>query len=746
MNNSKVIVTLVILFLFPRINFSQNAWNPATYPDEKGYILRIAPMVERLAGTGFGRRSLAPSNCPDTGLPVYTWALEGETIISPYTGRAYKQGPVGYFGPKARNEKGEIIAFGGDPLKKDLPPTIAAMLMNPENERARAYVSIPGNMRQQYHFACKNWARFYPLLADKMGDAWKTEFYRWVGTYTESRRPSDGYRESLPLSTPHNLVGQPGYLLGGNPKDGGTENHKTMWRTSALLYSQLFPDSGKISGYPVQEAENLVKDMITHYLDLTLRVGNGEYDSQVYYPHSIEAFMNLYDFSTNPEIKEIAGFALDYYFATYGLKVIDGFIAGAQKRGYLPTGDPSEMEIMQWAFFNNSSADMTEAITTIQQSTTTYRPNKIIWDIVKKNVSLPFEAKMSRPFYHMDHPHAFAETFYCSENYALGNIQMTIVDNPNQQMVWSLVAKGTDGPLCFSGGHPMRKRTSGHSPYTQTLHSKGSLILLTAPTRKVKDPGPDIAPDYSKSERPNLWHLPETEQGDNYQIRNRQKYALEELKPLKALAAETPEAYENFWNENVGSASSWLYYPADLIPIQAGENWYFEANNSFVAVIPLTRSSFELGPDPGIAEKIEGSAGKFFRDYHLLVFPGKISGYIIETGEKSEFNTLNEFQLSIEKKVKTDLSKLKKDLLVKHTSLSGDEMEMKYFPEGLRCGARINGETIDWDNFTDGAVYESPYIKVKDGKMEITNGKSGYSVEFIDGVLVYNALQENTDD
>ncbi|MGC9343717.1 MAG: hypothetical protein ACP5E3_13520, partial [Bacteroidales bacterium] len=643
----KITIVLHLLWFFSFSLFSQNTWECSTYPDEAGFITRIAPMVERLASTGFGSRSLAESRCPDTGLPVYTWALEGETIISPYTGRAYIQGPTGYFGPKARNEKGEIIAFGGDPLKKDLPPTIAAMLLDPGNIRARAYVSIPGNMRQQYHFACKNWARFYPLLADTMGNAWKTEFYKWIATYTESRRPSDGYRESLPLSTPHNLIGQPGYILGGNPKDGGTENHKTMWRTSALVYSQLFPDTCLISGYPVNEAKNIVRQMITEYIEKTLMVGNGEYDSQVYYPHSIEAFLNLYDFSTDPEIKALAKFVLDYYFVTYGMKVMDGAIAGAQKRGYLPSGDPSEMEVMQWAFFNNSSADMSDAITTIQQSTTTYRPNRIIWDIVNKNLELPFEARMSRPFYHMDHAHAFAESFYCSENYAMGNVQMTIVDNPNQQMVWSLVCKGTDGPLCFSGGHPMRGSTSGHSPYTQTLQSKGSLILLTAPTRIVENPDSVIAPNYSRSERPNLWHLPNSEQGSNYQLKNRQKYAKADLKPLIPLASNQPQAYENFFNENKGSASSWLYFPARLVPQKIGENWYFEANKTFIAVIPLTQSSFPLEPGLSVSQQMKGSAGKFFTDYHLLIFPGEISGYIIEAAEKSDYENIREFHKTI---------------------------------------------------------------------------------------------------
>ncbi len=64
----------------------------------------MAPMLVRIAAKDFGKRSLAGSKCPDTGLPVKTWAVEGEEIISIYTGRKYKQGPTGYFGPRSRND------------------------------------------------------------------------------------------------------------------------------------------------------------------------------------------------------------------------------------------------------------------------------------------------------------------------------------------------------------------------------------------------------------------------------------------------------------------------------------------------------------------------------------------------------------------------------------------------------------------------------------------------------------------
>jgi hypothetical protein len=160
-----------------------------TYPDEAGYQQRISGMLPRLAAKGFGERSKSVSRCPDTGLPVSTWALEGEDIISPYTGRRFKQGPTGYFGPKQRDSLCRIVAFGGDPLKYDLPQATAALLLNPADERARQFLSIPGNLRQQYHFAAKNWVRLYCLQAHQWPAEWQQAFQQAVATYAESGRP-----------------------------------------------------------------------------------------------------------------------------------------------------------------------------------------------------------------------------------------------------------------------------------------------------------------------------------------------------------------------------------------------------------------------------------------------------------------------------------------------------------------------------------------------------------------------------
>lgn len=718
---------------------AQQPWKNATYPDEFGLQKRLAPMLERIASQDFGLRSLATSRCPDTGLPVKVWAVEGETIISPYTGRAYTQGPTGYFGPRSRNDRGEITAFGGDPLKYDLPPATAALLLNPDDQRARAFLSIPGNLRQQYHFACKNWARFYPLLADEMGEEWRTSFQQAVADYAESRRPSDGDREWAPLSNPHNLVGQPGHLLGGNTMDGGTENHKTMWRTSALVYAQLFPEEATISGYPVREAKELTLGMIRDYLQRLLLTGNGEYDSQIYYPHSIEPFMNLYDFSTDPEIKGLAKFALDYYFLTFGLKVVDGAIAGGQKRGYIPHAKPGEMETMLWAYFDNTSRNMSDAVTTIQQTTTTYRPNKIIWNILHEQLPLPFEACMSRPFYHMDRYNAFQESFYRSQNFGLGNVYMSIVDNPNQQIVWSLVAKGRNGPLAMSGGQPFPQGATGHSPYTQTAHSKGTLLLMTAPTLTDADADKDFIINAS---RINPWHLPDSAQVPDFERANRQRYGAPPLEPV-IRPEPTAESVEQFWRQKTRSAASWLWIPKSADEKKwIGRQLLVRLNQTLVAVTPLTDAHFTVDLPPDELEKI-GNRGlrQSLEEYELLVVAGELSGYVLETVEAAGYASLDAFAEALSRNTSLDTARLASRLTLGYQSIYGDRLEMRYNPRGLKAEVRIDGKKLDFEHWANGGVYDSPFLKVKEGVLEVTDGREGYRVDFRGKSPVYEVLK-----
>jgi len=696
----QLIRIFVPLFFISQSLFAQDIWSVSTFPAEAQFKSRTAGVIEQLADTPFGIRSLATSTCPDTGLPVRTWAVEGDSIISPYTGGKYGQGPTGYFGPKARNEKGEIIAFGGDPLKYDLQPATAFLLLNPEDEKAKAFLSIPGNMNQQYHFAAKNWARFYPLLSKNMGTGWIDDFTKAVGNYSEKRRPSDGpNREHNWLSHAHTLVGEPGHLLGGPKLDGGTENHKTMWRTTALLYSQLFPEGAKISGHSLAEAEEMTTIMITDYLKLCLQVGNGEYDSRIYYPHSIEAFLNLYDFSPKASTKLLAKTALDFYLATAGLKMIDGTMAGASKRGYFPGTEPDELESMSWAWGAETSRQMQNAEITLHQATTTYRPNLVLHNLMNKKVPLPFEAKIARPLYHMDSANRFQETFYASESFGLGSVAMTVVDNPTQQIVWSLIAKGTKGPLAFGGGHPRYLSANGHSPYQQNLQSKSSIIVMAGQTGKI----------------PN--------EPDAYQ-QQRKQYASHNLVKITKPNMQDSISIAQFLEDSKTGAAAWFLVPKSVEVMEKQGKILIAANQTLIAVQPFAEY-FWFDWQPPANEK----AYRMLQTHKVLVMPGEKTGYVVEAVEKSEYGSLGAFAEKVLKNTTLDLSRLKKDAKVVYISLQNETIEMAYDHTRLRAQGQINGEALDYDNWANEGVYQSPYLTIKDGVMQVSDGEKGYTVD-----------------
>jgi hypothetical protein len=680
-------------------------------------------MVSTLAKREVGVKCRAPSTCPDTGLPVRTFALQGEEITSPYTGRRYVQGDTGYFGPKARDADGRITAFGGDPLKQDLPYATARLLLRPDDVAVKAFLTIPGSLNQQYHFAAANWARFYPLLADTMGEAWKSDFARAVAAYSESRRPSDGPREHLPLSRPHDLVGESGELLGGRVSDGGTENHKTMWRTSGLLYAQLLAPGALVSGVPAAEAEQRITPMLTGYLETILTVGNGEYDSSTYYPHSLRGYMNLYDFSPKPQTRALAKAMLDYYVAGYGLKMLGGVHAGAVKRGWAGDGDAlGEMDAHLWAWADRGTAvpvDAGSIVTSIHQATTTYRPNRVLYNLLTKNIPLPFEARMARPTYHSKDRNAFQETFYCAPSFALGSVAMTRVDNPTQQTVWSLVCPDEQGALVFGGGQPRYRHPEGHSPYDQMIQKRGTLVLLTGPTRKANS-GAD----------------PEEE--------SRLGNAADPLTPLAAPVPGDAGSLAAFWEAAPRSAASWLFVPrrAGRI-VERAEGVFIEAGKSFVVMRPIyggrEKRYFWLDPTPDLLSDAKAAV---LRKYRVLVVPADtdgFSGYVLDVAEASRYANLEAFadaaaRCRLRAFLGTPGSTGAK---VDYTSLAGDTLMMRYRTTGLRAEGAINAKTIDWANWANGGVYESPYLRIKGGAMTVSDGKESYTMRLDGSVPVW---------
>lgn len=688
-------------------------WPPDRYPDEAGLRARSAGRLEAIARQPYGERSLAPSSCPDTGLPVRVWAVEGEEIISPYTGRRYRQGPTGYFGPKARDAEGRITAFGGDPLKFDLPPVTARLLLDPSDARARAFLMIPGNLNQQYHFATNHWARLQGLLGDRLGDAFQAAFRRAVGDYAEFRRPSDGPREHAPLAEAFTLVGRPDQHLGG----GGTENHKIMFRTSALLFAETFPDGALISGRSRTEARAIAGGALRDFTRQLFIMGNGEYHSTSYFPHSIQGLLNVHDFSPDPASRAVARAALDYYLAVYALKVFNGVHTGPKRRGWVEGDRLGEMDTMLWFWaggapgYTTLPVDPADAHVSLHQLTTRYRPDRAVVALAAKQVPLPFEAELSHPDYGMTEPGRHLETFFCSNSFALGSVQLDVLNNAGQQTTWSLNVRGARESLIFGGGQPRWLSPEGHSPYDQWVQKRGSLLFLTGPT----EPPPGVATP------PTLERLDQLEGPRTY---TRLKAFSGPLRPARPPVAEDPAALRRYLDESRSSAATWLWVPRGAKVHPQGGRFVFEAPDTWIVVTPLTPGAFWIDPDP---ETLAGKAAaghplQRLRGYRVLVIPGERAGFALEAVERADVPSL----AALEARGRLTLE----GRTARYAAISGDFLELHYQPAGLRPEARVNGENLHNRPWASGGHYAGGPLTIGGGLLRLRTAAGGFDLDY----------------
>jgi hypothetical protein len=693
------------------------------YPDEPGYRQRIAGQLEAIAAQGFAQRVRAPSRCPDTGLPVFTLAVEGEEITSPYTGRRYRQGPTGYWGPKARGSDGQLTAFGGDPLKFDLPPATAALLLAREKPgdparaeaavRARAYLALPASLRQHYHFAAVNWARFLPLVGDQMPAAWHEAFRASVATYEENRRPSDGaIREYQPLPRTETLVGVAGEHLGG----GGTENHKTMWRSAGLLYAQLLPGDTPISGFPRAEAIALTSKMLEDYVRQLFHTGSGEYDSTTYYPYSFRAFVNLADLSPDPRTRAWAQAALNYYVATSGLKFLNGFQSGAQRRGWSSGWGFTEWEthVYFWgagtrtadgAPYTTLPITPAKLVTSIHQATSTWRPDGILTRLLAKDVSLPFDARIAHPDYAMTRLGQHPETLHVSRSFALGSVQPDVVNNSAQQTTWHLNVRGPAGSLVFGGGQPRWVHPEGHSPYDQWTQHGAALLLMTALT---EPPAGTPAPE--------RYALGKLEGPKGY---TRLAAFSGPLDPAAPPVDYSPATLAAYWESARTTAAQWLWIPraADGVQIhETPERVVLETAQTQVVVTTSGAPRFWLELPAGVTLPDKHPAALLNR-YRVLVLPALPAVSAVEAIER----TGPAAALPPTRVERTGA-------VARYTGLRGQTLELTYDPAGLRPRAvRVDGAApAAWES---GLVYASPYLRVGGGRLWVSDGRDAYTLD-----------------
>ena len=534
---------------------------------------------------------------------------------------------------------------GGDPGKYLPGHAMAKLLLNPDDPEPVTYMNDNRSFKEHYHFAAVNWARFWPLFGeDLLTDETRAKFAERQKRYN--------------------------YL-----SPGGTENHKTMWWTSANVLPH-FTGAGtnhKSKAQTLRDAKEILRD----YVKGLFMAGQGEWDSSTYLMFDINGLLNIYDFSPDEESRLLARAGLDYLIGAYALKYTDGVFTAPNQRGFA-SGPYASIADQTGYIWWGGNRELTAADTrgfryAIHPVTSDWRPGRVITHIATRNVEgLPAEQRNSKANYWHGQglpprPGASHETVYLHPRFTMGSLWD---QHASQHTRFMLTVSTKEGGVVFSGGHP---RKSDHND------------------KKIGIGFKDGTGRYVQSAQSG---------------------------PVYLCMVRAPEDEEHDY--------AYFTVPEEFgAPRDIGAWKVFDVEGVHVAVRPLL-GGMEMGATP---------ADKRGNTRPMLKFPGRDSGFVVwalEDGEKLEDKLAS---VRIGSGAFTEHGRV----AVVVPDVTTIEARFHPNPNSDNHGTRaaevkVDGEIIDLSAWP---IYSGPFVTQTPGVVTLSDGRESFTIDFTGDLPVY---------
>jgi hypothetical protein len=323
---------------------------------------------------------------------------------------------------------------GGDPGKYLPGAAIARLMTDPQDAEARRYLNDDRSYKEHYHFAAVNWARLYPLYGET------------VLSEETRRKFKEAFRRYNYLQT------------------GGTENHRTMWMTSANVLPHFVGEG--TNNRSLEETLATAKRQLRAYVKGLYAAGPGEWDSPTYLIFTVNGLLNIYDFSPDPECRLLAQAGLDLLVAGYALKHTGGIFCGPNQRGHARRPHETIADQTGYLWWGPTAADADvrrDYRHALHAATSAWRPGPVLTAIARRHVQgLPVEQRNSKANYwygQQREPRAGLahETLWITPDLTMGSLWDA---HASQHTRFMIAARTPGGAVAFTGGHP---RQSDHN-------------------------------------------------------------------------------------------------------------------------------------------------------------------------------------------------------------------------------------------------------------------------------------------
>ena len=191
-----------------------------------------------------------------------------------------------------------------------------------------------------------------------------------------------------------------------------TDNLRAMRETSVYLMAE---ETGNEATRQIYQAH------LERYVSTLLDIGMGEWDSPTYHGHTTAAYLNLYDFAQDPDVKQLAQDGLDWLFFSAALKYWRGHWTAPAKR---LNGGGSERFF--WLYFGQATPPEEAEKDWIHALATAYQPPASVLRLAQRDFPKPVEIRRTHPHYENWKPErygpAFYETLYFGHTFQLGSL------------------------------------------------------------------------------------------------------------------------------------------------------------------------------------------------------------------------------------------------------------------------------------------------------------------------------------
>ena len=473
-------------------------------------------------------------------------------------------------------------------------------------------------------FTLKGQMRKYFFFGPQLSEEYRARMFRGGRAWTATD----------PRETPHpvfqrynpNLQGWTPERFGNRQVDGRrTDNLFAMSTTSTFLMAEETGNTATMETY---------RDMINRYVWSLFHIGMGEWDSATYHGHTIAAYLNLYDFAQDEQIKGVAKAALDQLFTMMALKYYRGGMVRPTKRdnsfhnGVLT----NDLTKFAWLYFGDLEVDTPpHEHDHAHAILSAYRPPLAVMALAHKDFPRPVEVLSSKINYQNweqdadgSHRPRHFETMFFGPNYQLGSL--TPRGPENDVGPFNLVIENRAGSVDY---------------FVAATSSRDNLPRLGI------DSGVQIA-----QYRNHLIWLREGNQGDGFTF-------------------QVPEGISHKTEDDI---------------------WFFGFDDTWVAVWPIHLQAYEQREPTGRAAQALPNV----RGLMAAKKDGPFYGFAMEVGDRSTHRDFAAFQRTIQRNAVLDLAQLDEGL-VRLTGSSGEFIELGFPSEGMAHVNR-NGTVRDFDD------------------------------------------------